>query len=195
MLSFLVDAGYPVLAVAVLVGAFGAPLPLNVALAGAGSLARQGRLDLIALFMICAAAAVAGDCLGYAVGRYGIRRLPLPDRARAWADRLVRGPEGSARVQAPMGMAVFLTRWAVTAPAPLVNVLAGARRYPSRSFLLFDVTGETLWCMTALAPGYLLGASGALSLPLSLGAGAVLAMACMLFSRRHAATMLSQSAS
>jgi membrane protein DedA with SNARE-associated domain len=76
-----------------------------------------------------------------------------------------------------------MTRWAFTAPAPLVNVLAGTRRDPWRSFLFFDIAGESLWCVTALVPGYLLGEVGELSLPLSMGAGLALSLGGLLLSR------------
>jgi membrane protein DedA with SNARE-associated domain len=175
-----ITAGYPVLAMAVLLGAFGAPLPLTVALSVAGSLARQGRLDLAVLFVVCAAASVAGDSLGYAVGRFGLRRLPLPPIGAAWMARLQR----FTRSRRPMCALVFLTRWAITAPAPFVNLAVGARRYPWQSFLLVDAAGEALWCTLAIAPGFLLGASGAISLPLSLAAGAVLTLIGVLLTQK-----------
>jgi len=185
VLSTVASGYYLALGIAVLLGAFAAPLPLTVALAAAGALARQGRLDLGLLFIACTLAATAGDCLGYAVGRLGGRRLRLPAWATAWAGRMHRTVQGRAWVYPRMGTLVFLTRWALTAPAPLVNVLAGARRYPWHSFLLFDLLGEMLWCATALAPGFLLGKSGGISLPLSMGAGLVLSLCCMLLSRHH----------
>jgi membrane protein DedA with SNARE-associated domain len=185
VLSAALTAGYPFLGLAVLLGAFGAPLPLNVALSAAGALARQGRLDLVLLFAMCVIAAVGGDCLGYALGRYGFGRLPAP-RCSARLTRRLKGPVlGFSRLQAPMGPLVFLTRWAVTAPAPVVNVVAGMRHYSWRSFLIFDLTGETLWCATALVPGYLLGASDDLGLPAALGAGLALSAGALVLSRRY----------
>lgn len=176
MLSLVFAASYPAIAIAVLIGAAGAPLPLNVALAAAGGLARQGRLDITLLLLVCAVAAVAGDCLGYALGRCGVRKLPLPQRAVAWLARSRATALTNAPLPLQMGALVFFTRWAFTAPGPIVNLLAGARRYPSRSFLMFDATGEIVWCAIALLPGYLLGASGASGLPLALVTGLILGL-------------------
>jgi membrane protein DedA with SNARE-associated domain len=170
MPALIVTSSYPLLAGLVLLGAFGLPLPLSVTLAAAGALARQGHLRLSLLFAVCAAAAVLGDCLGYAAGctmrrlRIRLPRAPRFDAAQAVCDRLSRR----------MGTLVFVTRWAVTAPAPLVNIAAGARRYPLPRFLLADLCGEALWCATALAPGYLLGGIARGGLVLATAAGVLL---------------------
>ena len=39
-----------------------------------------------------------------------------------------------------MALLIFVTRWAVTLPAPFVNVVAGARRYPWHRFLAAEGT-------------------------------------------------------
>jgi membrane protein DedA with SNARE-associated domain len=184
-LNFLISSpGYAVLGLFVLLGALGAPLPLTVALSGAGALARQGQLNLVLLFTICAAAAVAGDCLGYSAGRLGIRRLPKPAWAAPWLRRLEQSIPTDTRRHGRMGMLIFITRWALTLPAPLVNLVAGARRYPLRAFLFVDTAGEAVWCVMALMPGYLLGENKAIGLPLSIAAGLLLGAIGLLLSRR-----------
>ena len=160
MTSYLATAGYPMLAFAVLIGALGAPLPLSAVLAAAAALARQGHLQLTALFVICVAAALAGDCLGYVIGRHGLARLPRAARLRFPGRRYFgRFPLGVG-LFGSMALLIFITRWAVTLPAPFVNVVAGARRYPWHRFLAADLTGEALWVALSLAPGYLLGGLG-----------------------------------
>lgn len=168
-----VASSYPLLAAVVLAGALGLPLPLSVALAAAGVLARQGHLHISTIFLVCVAAAVLGDCLGYWAGRAGRRLCPpvrLPARLRS---AVVAGSGWSIH----MGWLIFLTRWTLTAPAPAVNALAGARRYPFRGFLIADVTGEALWSATALAPGFLLGGLSHAAMPLALVVGALLTVA------------------
>ncbi len=160
MTSYLATAGYPVLALAVLIGALGAPLPLSAVLAAAAALARQGHLQLTALFVICVAAALVGDCLGYLIGRHGISRIPLAARLRVPGSRYFgRFPLGVG-LFGSMALLIFVTRWAVTLPAPFVNVVAGARRYPWHRFVAVGLTGEALWVALSLAPGYLLGGIG-----------------------------------
>jgi membrane protein DedA with SNARE-associated domain len=172
MPALIVTSSYPLLAGLVLIGALGLPLPLSVTLAAAGALARQGHLRLSLLFAVCAAAAVLGDCLGYAAGRT-MRRLRIrAPRAR----RFAAAQAICSRLSRRMGTLVFITRWAVTAPAPLVNVMAGARRYPMPRFLLVALCGEALWCATALAPGYLIGGIPRGGIALAMGAGLLLTL-------------------
>ncbi len=175
MYTLIVNAGYPLLAIAVLAGAFGAPLPLGVALTAAGALARQGHLHLSALFIVCVIAAVAGDSLGYAAGRYGLARLNLQTRLLG-RKRLRSAHAALEGLTANLGILVFLTRWALTAPAPAVNVVTGACRYPWRRFLAFDLSGEALWVAISLAPGYLLGGAGPTGIVFSLVVGIPLAI-------------------
>lgn len=187
MLGAISAMGYPALGVAVLLSAAFAPLPVSMVLAAAGALARQGRLDLGLLGIVVVGAAVAGDCLGYAAGRYGLGRLPL---SGWWAARIGGcGPQPSpfGRLDAHLGLLVFLTRWALTAPAPLVNVLAGTRRYPWRAFLFLDLVGQLLWCVSTLGLGFWLGQNGELGVPLSTAAGLAVGVIGVLFSRRQAA--------
>ena len=86
--------------------------------------------------------------------------------------------------QSHLGVLIFVTRWALTLPGPAANLLAGTRRYPWPSFLLADLAGEALWVAIALLPGFVLGTSGTLSLPLSIAVGALLSLGCLAFSHR-----------
>ncbi|MGH2388937.1 MAG: DedA family protein [Chloroflexota bacterium] len=160
MTSYFASAGYPMLALAVLIGALGAPLPLSAVLAAAAALARQGHLQLTALFVVCVGAALVGDCVGYAVGRHGLSRIPLATRLRFPGQRYFGRFSLGMGLFGSMALLIFITRWAVTLPAPIVNVVAGARRYPWHRFLAADLTGEALWVALSLAPGYLLGGIG-----------------------------------
>jgi membrane protein DedA with SNARE-associated domain len=176
--------GYSALGAMVLLSAAFAPLPVSVALAAAGALAREGRLDLALVFVIATVAAVGGDVLGYAVGRCSLGPLPLPAWSGAALSRLRRPMPAFRLLDAHMGMLLFLTRWALTAPAPLVNLLAGARRYPWRSFLVIDLAGQTLWCGATIGLGYGLGEDGEISLPLSMGMGLMIGLLGILASKR-----------
>jgi membrane protein DedA with SNARE-associated domain len=53
----------------------GVPLPGETALVAAGVFASQGRLDIVAVIAVAAAAAIVGDNLGYWIGRTGGRSL------------------------------------------------------------------------------------------------------------------------
>ena len=160
--------GYPMLALAVLLGTLGAPIPLTAVLAASGALARQGHLQLSLLYLLCVGSAVLGDNLGYAIGRYGLRSLPMrlpwhpkahpvprPHRYSAVLSQLA----GLLGPRTDLGLAIFVTRWGITTLATPINLLAGYRRYRWRRFALLDLVGESLWVALALLPGYALGAT------------------------------------
>ena len=54
---------------------FGIPAPGETVLIAAAIYAGAGRLNIIAVTLIAVAAAVIGDNIGYAIGRFGGRRL------------------------------------------------------------------------------------------------------------------------
>jgi len=169
MTSYILTAGYPMLALAVLIGAVGAPLPLSAVLAAAAALARQGHLQVGALFGVCVVAALAGDCLGYALGRHGLSRLPIAARFAGRHQSRSRWWTLGVGLCGSMAFLIFITRWAFTAPAPVVNVVAGARHYSWGRFLAADLSGEALWVALSLAPGYLLGELGTTGIVLAVG--------------------------
>lgn len=135
--------GVPVLFVALLVGSAGVPLPASLLLVAAGSFVEQGELNLWPVLALSAAGAVVGDNIGYALGRWGGRRLTR---------RLGRFVGGEKKLEAAEewlkrreGAGVFLSRWLLTPLGPVVNLTAGATGYPWPRFLLYDVLGEALW--------------------------------------------------
>jgi membrane-associated protein len=109
----------------------------------AGSFVEQGELDLWPVLALSAAGAVLGDNIGYAAGRWGGRRLTRR------LGRFVGGEEKVEKAEAWLkrreGAGVFLSRWLLTPLGPVVNLTAGATRYPWPRFLLYDVLGEALW--------------------------------------------------
>jgi membrane protein DedA with SNARE-associated domain len=131
-------------------------LPGETALLVGGALASQGRVSLPLLLVLAIIAAVAGDTVGYEVGRRGgpaLRRSRLGrmigDRRWAQAERLLarRG-----------GLAVFLGRW-IGVMRPLVPSLAGMGRMPYRRFLLFNIAGGIPWAIASVLGGYAAGSS------------------------------------
>lgn len=152
--------GYGVIAlVPILAGAaVGLPLPASLLLLAAGAFAGGGQLALTPLVIGGLIAVVAGDSAGFWIGKRG-----GAGALARWGDRL--------RVDAAMiahaeglfarwgGLAVLLTRFLITPLAPAINILAGAGRYPFRSFAFYDVTGEAVWVLGYLGLGYAFSAS------------------------------------
>jgi membrane protein DedA with SNARE-associated domain len=145
--------GLPVLFGVLLVGSAGVPLPSSLLLVAAGSFVEQGELELWSVLALSAAGAILGDNIGYAVGRWGGRRLTR---------RLGRFVGGEERIEAAEewlkrreGVSVFLSRWALTPLGPVVNLTSGATHYPWPRFLLYDVLGEALWVVLYVLLGKL----------------------------------------
>jgi membrane protein DedA with SNARE-associated domain len=135
--------GVPVLFVALLAGAAGVPLPASLLLVAAGSFVEQGELDLWPVLALSAAGAVAGDNVGYALGRWGGRRLTRRLGRFVGGERKVE--EAEAWLKRREGLGVFLSRWLLTPLGPVVNLTAGATEYPWPRFLVYDLLGEALW--------------------------------------------------
>jgi membrane protein DedA with SNARE-associated domain len=135
--------GLPVLFFALLVGSAGVPLPASLLLVAAGSFVEQGELELWPVLALSAAGAIIGDQIGYALGRWGGRRLTRRLAGLVGGEK--RMEEAEEWLKRREGAGVFLSRWLLTPLGPVVNLTAGATRYPWPRFLLLDVLGEALW--------------------------------------------------
>jgi membrane protein DedA with SNARE-associated domain len=123
-------------------------------LAGVG--AGLGHIALPLSMAVVVVAAIAGDSVGYEVGRrfFGPRVLTMPllerhatriERARAFLRR--RG-----------GIAVFLGRFTAFFRA-MMPALAGASHMPYRKFLMWNAFGGVIWGSVFVVLGYVAGAS------------------------------------
>jgi membrane-associated protein len=135
--------GVPVLFVALLVGSAGVPLPASLLLVAAGSFVEQGELALWPVLALSAAGAILGDNVGYALGRWGGRRLTRRLGRLFGGEKKIEDAEEWLKRRE--GVGVFLSRWLLTPLGPIVNLTSGATRYPWPRFLLYDVLGEALW--------------------------------------------------
>lgn len=130
-------------------------LPGETAVVLAGVVASQGRLPLWLLVVVVVLSAIAGDSVGYEVGRrYGSRvlELRLMQRRRAGIDRAL------DLLHRRGGLAVFLGRWTAFLRAVMPG-LVGTVRMPYRRFLAFNALGGLAWGTTFSLLGYLAGAS------------------------------------
>jgi membrane-associated protein len=153
------NLGY--LALALLVGgeSLGLLLPGETAILTAGVLARSGGLDLALVLPVAAGAAIAGDGIGYLLGRRGVRMLlVMPGPRQEQRARFVeRGERFFARHGAG---AVFVGRWVVFARVT-VPWLAGASGMPARRFFLYNALGGISWSATVALAGYAFGLAAA----------------------------------
>ncbi len=141
-----------------------------------GVAAKLGHVPLWGVLLTVIAAAIAGDSVGYQIGRhFGPRVLGLRilDKRRA---RLEQAEDFLARRG---GAAVFLGRWVAFFRA-VMPALAGTAKMPYPKFLVFNAAGGIAWGATVVLVGYAAGASYA-TVEKTLGRGtALIALAIVL---------------
>ncbi len=162
LLNIMQNYGYPALWVSIFIAAVGLPLPIALVLLAAGAFAALGDFNLVVLTLISISASVAGDSLGYAIGRlWGSKGADWLDHSKL-GKRFLK-PDSVARSRLYFkkrgGWAIFFSRFLVAALGGVVNLLAGTELYPYRYFLLFDIAGEVLGALIPLLLGFAFGAS------------------------------------
>ncbi len=151
-LSAMLAYGAPILGLAVTIDAAGVPLPASLLLIAAGAFARQGAMDAVAALVLGLAGAVLGDSLSFGIGRFARRTVEARLGASASWQR------ARTLFEQRGGLAIFLTRFLLTALALPINLIAGGSGYRFSRFLLFDLSGEALWLVLYGGLGYLFGA-------------------------------------
>ena len=129
-------------------------LPGDSLLFVAGAIAAAGEMNVHGLVLLLIAAAILGDSLNYAIGRYlGPRVFRFEDTRffkRAYIDRT------HAFFERHGGKTIIIARFIpiIRTYAPFVAGI-GAMAY--RRFLVFNVTGAILWVLLLTYAGYFFG--------------------------------------
>jgi membrane-associated protein len=160
LLHRLHEYGYPMLWLSVFIAAVGVPLPIGLLLLAVGALAGYGNFNIVLLIVITIDASSCGDSVGYFIGRrWGSRTLNWlvqPRNLHPISSRTI--TKARLYFKRRGGWAIFFSRFLFSALGSMMNLTAGAERYPYRRFLLYDVTGEALGAVIPLSLGYALGA-------------------------------------
>ena len=150
-LAYALVGGLAFAEAALLVGFF---IPGETAVVVGGVLAGLGKVNLPVMMMVVVACAIAGDSVGFEVGRHGgpwlLGRWPL------------KGNLGVRKTLAMLerfgGPAVFLGRFLAFARA-VIPGLAGMSGLRYRVFLLYNASGGLIWGVGYTLLGYLVGNS------------------------------------
>ena len=130
----------------------GIPSPGETALVLAAVLASQGQLKIWLVILIGVASAIAGDNLGYLLGRrFGRELLIIRGPLRRERIRAVRVGERFFERHGPK--AVFLARF-IALVRFAAAWLAGINRMPWRLFFFWNALGGTVWGVTYGLVGY-----------------------------------------
>jgi membrane protein DedA with SNARE-associated domain len=148
--------GYFVIFVPVMLETAGLPLPGETILLLSGVAASTGRIDPWIAIAVGSAAAIIGDNIGYAIGRYGGRRVVMRlahigkiDKSLAWGERFFEQHGGKT---------VFLARW-IFGLRIFGAWIAGMVHMPWRRFFLWNAAGGITWCASMIGLGYFFGHS------------------------------------
>ena len=195
ILSALLIYGYPALALTLLLGAIGVPLPIGVAAVLAGSLAALGKLGWQWAGLIAVTASFAGDMIAYGIGRtVSDGFLARHGRWIGYSPR----PRDSilALLQRWGGMTVIVSRTLTSSLSSVVSIFAGISRYRFAHFLAFALLGRLIWTAAYLGLGYEIGGNiDAASQFLANLSGLVIALGVLVVSSAYRAGLQPSKAS
>jgi membrane-associated protein len=158
ILTLILNYGYPIVALCVLCGYTGIPIPSDAILMAAGSFTVDGTLNVLILFPLVIITALLGDLIGYLIGwKLGYllvnkftRRFGLTEKKLSAVNNFLER----------WGIwCIFITRWLLTPLAVPVNLVSGISRYSLKKFLVVALIGESLWAGIYIYLGYLFGAN------------------------------------
>jgi membrane-associated protein len=151
LLTQVINYGAPLFGLILFIGALGIPVPASVLLIAAGAFSQQGFLDWFSIAIFGLLGAVTGDAISFGMGLY----------AKNWVSKRMEGSPAWSRAQksfdARAGLAIYLTRFLVTALAIPTNLIAGGSGILFRRFMLYDTLGELTWIILYGGLGYLFG--------------------------------------
>jgi membrane protein DedA with SNARE-associated domain len=174
--------GYSLLGALVFGESAGLPIPGETALLVAAGLAAAGHLHLPFVIVVAAAAAIAGDTLGYLLGRRGGRAFLLRDGFAAAHRR--RAVVKADRFFARYGpVTVFAARF-IPGLRYMAALMAGATRMPWRRFAAANALGALAWAGGVSTLATVAGPVGTFAFS---GAGLLIAgaLAAIAWSRRR----------
>ena len=151
LLTQVINYGAPLFGLILLLGALGIPLPASILLIAAGAFSQQGFLDWFSIASFGWIGAVAGDAISFGMGLYAKNQIAKRmEGSPAWRN-------AQKSFDARAGLAIYLTRFLVTALAVPTNLIAGGSGIRFRRFLLYDALGELTWIVLYGGLGYLFG--------------------------------------
>ena len=138
-----------------LVEDFGIPVPGETVIIAASIYAGSGRLNVVAVGVVGFVAAVLGDNIGYAIGRFGGRRLV--DR---WGKYVFLTPERLDKAEAffdRQGAKIITIARFIEGLRQANGIIAGITKMHWLRFLAYNALGAALWVGTWVSIGYFAG--------------------------------------
>ena len=149
---YLAEYGYWAILALVLVEDFGIPVPGETVLIAGAVEAGAGQLNVILVAIIGFAAAIAGDNIGYAIGRFGGRAL-----VARWGKYIFLTEERLAQAERFFnthgGKIIVVARF-IEGLRQANGIIAGVSRMHWLKFLAFNALGAALWVACWVSAGY-----------------------------------------
>jgi membrane-associated protein len=128
--------------------------PGDTLLLSAGIFAAQGKLNLAALLVIAAMAAIVGDNVGYQIGKsLGPRLFRKKDGLLFRQEYVARSEKFFARY----GSKAMLLAHFLPIVRTFTPVVAGVGQMPRAKFAMFDAIGDSAWAIIITMIGYWFG--------------------------------------
>ncbi len=160
--STLLNSAGPALALLIIAGIVfaesgllvGFILPGDTLLLSAGALAATGKLPIALTILIISVAAIAGDNLGYLIGkRLGPQLFSKKDGIIFRQDHIQKAHEFFERY----GVKTMLFAHFVPVVRSFAPIVAGVGRMDHRRFVLYDAIGDIGWAAIVTLAGYWFG--------------------------------------
>jgi membrane-associated protein len=129
-------------------------LPGDTLVIAAGVYAKQGKLSIASVLLVSAVAAIAGDSLGYYIGR------KLGPSVFTKKDSILFRPDHISQANRffeKYGAKTLLVSHFIAIVRSFVPLLAGVGDMPYKKFLAYNVTGDIIWALTVGLLGYYVG--------------------------------------
>ncbi|MES2930513.1 MAG: DedA family protein [Patescibacteria group bacterium] len=133
---------------------FGFFLPGDTLLFSAGLFASQGFFPIEILIVGCIIAAIAGDSVGYWIGKKMGRRLFEREASFFFNKKRIADAE---RFYAKYGAATIILARFIPVIRTFAPIVAGAARMKYRTFILNNVIGGIIWAVGVPLLGYYFG--------------------------------------
>ena len=129
-------------------------LPGDTLVIAAGVYAKQGKLSIASVLLVSAVAAIAGDSLGYYIGRrLGPSVFNKKDSILFRPDHISQ----ANRFFEKYGAKTLLVSHFIAIVRSFVPLLAGVGDMPYKKFLAYNITGDIIWALTVGLLGYYVG--------------------------------------
>lgn len=150
-LGWVASYGAPMVALILFLGGIGIPLPGTLIVIACGAFIRQNLLDGLTTPIFGYLGTIAGDTILYSLGFF----------ASTWIENRFGSTAAWKSAHSLFdrrgGIAIFLTRWLLTAVAFPITLIAGSSGYKFKKFVLYAFLGELTWVILYGGLGYAFG--------------------------------------